>query len=95
MPYIKADLRKELDPLISQLAAKLKHTGQQDPANLAGGINYCITRMIFKIYGSKMRYHEHNEVMGVLECAKQEWYRRQSAEYEDVKIKENGDVFGD
>jgi len=39
-------------------------------------------------------YTTYNEVVGVLECAKLEMYRRAVAPYEDEKIAENGDVYG-
>ena len=38
------------------------------------------------------RYEDYASVIGALECAKQELYRRLVAPYEDKKIKENGDV---
>ena len=38
-------------------------------------------------------YHAYNEIIGVLECVKQEFYRRMVAPYEDKKCEENGDVF--
>jgi hypothetical protein len=38
-------------------------------------------------------YANINEVIGVLECAKLEIYRRVAAPYEDEKIDQNGDVF--
>jgi len=31
-------------------------------------------------------------MIGVLECVKQEFYRRKVAPYEDIKIIENGDI---
>lgn len=39
------------------------------------------------------KYQDHNDVMGALEGAKQEYYRRIVAPYENEKIKENGDVY--
>jgi len=30
--------------------------------------------------------------MGVLECVKQEFYRRRAVPYEEEKIEENGDI---
>lgn len=45
-----------------------------------------------QISGS-ISYHYYNEAMGVLECVKQELYRRLIAPHEDEKRKENGDVF--
>jgi len=38
-------------------------------------------------------YADYNEVMGVLECVKQELYRRLIVPYENKKKEENGDVF--
>ena len=40
------------------------------------------------------RYTDLNEVIGVLECVKQEFYRRVVVPYEDRKMAENGDVYG-
>ena len=40
-------------------------------------------------------YTKFNNAIGVLECLKMELYRRMVAPYEDLKIKENGDVFSD
>lgn len=41
----------------------------------------------------KLSYAKLNEVVGVLECAKLEMYRRQVAPYEDIKMAENGDCY--
>ena len=37
-------------------------------------------------------YNNYKAYLGELDCAKQEIYRRQVAEYEDRKKEENGDV---
>jgi len=37
-------------------------------------------------------YQTYNDVIGVLECIKQELYRRFVSKYEDLKIKQNGDI---
>lgn len=60
----------------------------------AGELNYCITRICINfrnIHG--LKYKTLNDIIGALECAKQEFYRRIVSPYEDEKIKENGDVF--
>jgi len=59
-----------------------------------GELNYTIT-MLLKNY---LAYHNHsyqtiNDIMGALEGAKAEFYRRVAVPYEDKKIKENGDVY--
>ena len=38
-------------------------------------------------------YATINDIIGALEGAKMEFYRRVVAPYEDEKIKENGDVY--
>lgn len=81
MPYIKqADRdRIDLDPDL--------------PAN-AGELNYKLTTIIydyFQVQGG--RYQQVNDVIGALEGAKLEFYRRVAAPYEDKKIEENGDVY--
>ena len=38
-------------------------------------------------------FQDLNELIGALECAKQELYRRVVAPYEEDKIEENGDVY--
>lgn len=79
MPYIEPDARKRV----------LSPSG---PRN-AGELNYFITHAIRQFLGSNYNYASFNEVVGVLECAKLELYRRMVSEYEDRKKKENGDVY--
>ena len=49
-----------------------------------------MTKVLKGVY--PLRYFYLNRAMGVLECIKQEFYRRVAAPYEDIKIVENGDV---
>lgn len=59
-----------------------------------GELNYAFTFIIRKYLENKeLKYKLINDVLGALEGAKQEFYRRVVAPYEDVKIKENGDVY--
>jgi hypothetical protein len=60
----------------------------------AGELNYAITKIIadyIKEHG--LRYQRINDVLGALEGAKFEFYRRVVVPYEDTKIKGNGDVY--
>lgn len=57
-----------------------------------GTLNYIITRLCHWWLGDNPNYAKYNELIGVLECAKMELYRRKVAPYEDKKIIENGDV---
>lgn len=88
MPYIEPFKRDELDPLINMLAFSLTTTNSE-----AGDLNYVITKILLAQVGPEPAYDEINKIIGVLECAKQEFYRRYAAPYEDDKIKKNGDVY--
>jgi hypothetical protein len=79
MPYVTKQSRKELD------AGAVP--------NKVGELNYCITKLVNRFLGIGPGYSDYNDVIGVLECAKLEMYRRAVAPYEDKKIEENGDVY--
>lgn len=81
MPYIDGTKRKALADKIMCM-------------NVAGELNYLVTQLCqeyLELHGEK--YQTYNDIVGALECAKIELYRRKTAPYEDVKIKENGDVW--
>jgi hypothetical protein len=61
----------------------------------AGELNFAVTVLVDKYLKDKgeIRYSHLNEVIGALDCAKLELYRRVAAPYEDKKIAENGDVY--
>jgi len=87
MPYIKQEERKKFDNLINEIVKKLKESDEKD---IDGNLDYIVTKILKAIYQPK--YFNYNRAIGVLECIKQEFYRRNIAPYEDKKIKENGDV---
>ena len=58
-----------------------------------GELNYMITIIINNYYKQYGGYSAINDVLGALEGAKLEFYRRVAAPYEDQKIEENGDVY--
>ena len=79
MPYITKEQRRDVEAV--------------QPLT-DGELNYAITKEIMRyvaLYGSC--YATFNAVIGVLESAKQEFYRRVVVPYEDQKCKENGDVY--
>ncbi|MBT4120606.1 MAG: hypothetical protein HOA57_00755 [Candidatus Magasanikbacteria bacterium] len=86
MPYILQSDRERLDPKIKELAETI-NTDQR-----AGELNYTITKLLLALKGNG-KYKDYNELMGALESAKLEFYRREIAPYEDTKIEENGDVY--
>lgn len=60
----------------------------------AGELNYAITRQVVEYFRNNGgRYQQINDVLGALEGAKLEFYRRVVVPYEDRKIRENGDVY--
>lgn len=61
----------------------------------AGELNYAVTKVIddYLVRKGGLRYTHLNEVVGALECAKLELYRRLAAPYEDTKRLESGDVY--
>jgi hypothetical protein len=59
-----------------------------------GQLNYTITNLIINYIQIKGEsYQTYNDIIGVLECAKIELYRRKISEYEDAKKQINGDVY--
>lgn len=82
MPYIPYSLREAIN----------NHETQPEGP---GELNYAVTRLLcnyIKAQGG-VSYTTLNEVIGVLECAKFELYRRVAADYETKKCGENGDVY--
>jgi hypothetical protein len=85
MPYIKGADRYQLDDWIEA-------GNWPNPMN-AGELNYVFTVIALDyIAANGEKYQSYNDVIGALEGAKLELYRRHVAPYEDQKIKENGDV---
>lgn len=78
MPYIPQDLRAD---------------AMENPT-CSGDLNFAITTLLIS-YASYhiLSYAVINDVLGALEGAKAEFYRRVAVPYEDMKIEENGDVY--
>ena len=83
MPYIVPESRQEHDTF-----------EKGSTTTCPGVLNYMITRLCLGfLSGTAQKYGNFNDVIGALECAKLELYRRLVAKYEDEKIKTNGDVY--
>ena len=79
MPYISQDRREDL---------------QIEYAKTPGELNYSITQELVGYWQrSSMNYQSINDILGALEGAKQEFYRRIAVPYEEIKVAENGDVY--
>lgn len=97
MPYIKQHIREKVDEKIESLGNSIKATSEFYETQVDGTLNYTITKLIGEIYGpiENLKYHDFNEIIGMLECCKLEFYRKQCAPYEDIKLRENGSVLGE
>jgi CO dehydrogenase/acetyl-CoA synthase epsilon subunit len=98
MPYIKEDIRKELDVCIEKMITCLGtpkslngNMTNEDFVLILGDINYVFSRIISSLMG-RVSYSKIAMITGVLENIKQEYYRRVASAYEDKKIVENGDI---
>lgn len=96
MPYIKGRDREAFEiptpeiPLNTRIDL-IEELG--DRIDNCGELNYVVTRLAhiyLREHGE--RYQNYNDIIGALEGAKLELYRRKVAPYEDLKIKSNGDV---
>ena len=95
MPYITQDKRHQLDPVIDDILRILVGMRLDDEhTNTEGNLNYLITRLLMKVYGQAddTRYANINDVIGMLECCKLEFYRKVAVPYENQKAHENGEV---
>jgi hypothetical protein len=81
MPYIKKSDRTGI------------LSGARSPET-PGELNFRLTSIALDYLARRgASYATFNEVVGALECAKLEMYRRMVAPYEDRKIAENSDVY--
>ena len=86
MPYIKEEDRREFGAALDELFDSTIKT--------SGELNYLITMICSKYLDQHGKcYGTINDIVGALEGAKLEFYRRVAAPYEDTKIKLNGDVY--
>lgn len=85
MPYIVQERRRELGDV-----------GPGDQIIGPGELNFVLTCVVDDyIHHEGLSYKTINEVIGALECAKLELYRRVATPYEEVKRHENGEVYSE
>jgi hypothetical protein len=85
MPYITKEKRAALVDLESAAEASIQTPGE---------LNFCLTAVIMeykRLHG--LSYQTINDILGALEGAKLEFYRRVAVPYENAKMAENGDVY--
>lgn len=80
-------------PYVNVAARRALNSGDRDPET-PGELNYVITLELIS-YLDRMgtSYQSINDIIGALEGAKLEFYRRWVGPFEDDKIKVNGDVY--
>lgn len=82
MPYIKQERRT------------IYAQGAYPVQEVAGDLNYQLTVVIRHYLETKgTNYSTINDIIGALEGAKLEFYRRVAAPYEEEAIKRNGDLY--
>lgn len=87
MPYITEERREKLK---TEITKKLNY----EQIQTAGELNYAFTIIMLEYIRRRGKtYQTLNDVLGALEGAKLEIYRRVAAPFEDQKAQENGDVF--
>lgn len=85
MPYIKRDDKQKFyDNGLVNLAPQVSSPGE---------LNYVISYIIADYFERHRNYQGINDILGALTGAQLEFYRRVAVPYEDIKIKENGDVY--
>jgi hypothetical protein len=88
MPYILTELREQFTNMLTEYDNLLEY---EDIS--AGELNYLIFSLCNGYWANNgQSYQKINDIMGVLESVKQEFYRRIAINYEDDKMKLNGDV---
>lgn len=80
MPYLELGIRASLND------------GRK--AQKGGELNYQISKLLNDFMAMKgMSYATVNEAIGAVECAKLEFYARVARPYEELKAKQNGEVY--
>ena len=90
MPYIIPADRIQFDPKIKEVISVITNNGSSKAK--VGDINYVFSKIIWELFDKNPSYTLGNDLMGVLEGVRSEFYRRKLGPYEDQKMKENGDI---
>lgn len=95
MPYIPLRERERVKKIVSNSLAEAQfYPGPGKIMDMKSGeLNYIITEILLGFLGPEPDYDRFNEIIGVLECCKLEFYRRKVVRYEKAKKELNGDVY--
>lgn len=100
MPYIKKEDRNVIVDVINTVSMINNNKISSDlfvekigrELQNSGELNWLITKICHGYLSKKECYQSYNDIIGALEGAKLELYRRKCAVYENEKIIQNGDV---
>jgi hypothetical protein len=95
MPYIKQEMRGELDKIIDEFFNVYRVPESDSPDFFLppkGELNYFFSQICWQIFDMYRSYDIGADMVSTLECVKQEFIRRKLNPYEDKKIFENGDL---
>ena len=101
MPYIPQNERDNIDAAFEREMSDTWYSEARCRWDLVaatmspGQLNYLITRFIKAYYDYSPNYQRANDVLGVLDAAAREYYRRVVVPYEEKKCSVNGDVYGE
>ena len=84
MPYIQSEAREKIDPT-------QPYRGRYPQT--VGELNYIFSMISKHYFECNPCYQSINDIVGALEGAKLEFYRRVAVPYETEKIQANGDVY--
>lgn len=80
MPYIESGIRASIEDGRKPIKP--------------GELNYAISQLLRSYISMRgLSYTTINDIVGVLNCLNMEFYARIARPYEDLKIREHGDVF--
>jgi hypothetical protein len=98
MPYLNQSRKDQLAAILYEIEKFLTEDALEP-----GDLNYLISATIDmeaelrtkrpRLAKASVNYAFYNSMIGALECAKLELYRRAVAPYEDKAIERNGDVY--
>lgn len=88
MPYIDPKIRERFDGAIRWIADSIS---EGDAAK--GELNYVVSSILHRVLKRRgLRYHNLNDLVGVLTCCQLELYRKVAAPYEDEAERKNGPI---
>ncbi len=89
MPYITPEKR---EPYLDHLLKIVQELPAEDEEAMGGHLNFCISYILNRLLDERQQYVRINTLMGAIEGAKLEFYRRHVVPCEEEKRKVNGDV---